>query len=811
MSRSRVHPADSFSAAAASGSSTVPPPLERTSSRKKIIEEESGPEGVLVLRLIRARNLVSADANGFSDPYVVARLRGSRLSAWRSPTRWKTLNPEWDVTHEFPGYLTDLASHPLELKIYDYDTFSCAQPSLTCHDRSFALRPCTARLSRVCVVDDPIGTLSVPLAQLLEQRAQRRGRGHMSQLSELRFEDVPLQGVAKGSITFEVSFELKFNFGLLPGTPVHASAAQALRRPPPADASDLERFRDKVLLFLGHRFFLFIAICWLIALCGFGAFCGITFGALYVPFAIVAVRGNTSTAGENWNAIGLRDETLEWWANVCVQILTGLFTYFNVLTLPWRLSILNHMLGSRSDAPGRDFYGRPTEAIWFHIPRRPRVVIISSLIASTLAHAATQTSRVIYPTYELSGTMPGVLICNGTFVLAMLLGIFAGIVQGMEEKRLRKAQPERYPPNLVDHILALRKKGDFSWWQLVCCRFDKLRKSHSEEQTRWLIQKELSRLPQRFSAPSFCSRPSLDSRSSASKAPAVAQRDALPFFGFVPQRSSHGCQILGAGRAAKSDQTSAALAMHSEHGGPRGRPVKHHQVAPAAGAGQTPADQQRVLTRLLAHRRQQSAMARSADGGLSSPGLHPALPPLPHTHRLCLLPLEGKSLEGKSLEGKSLPIGRVQGECRLLQHGSAPPIRGAAVAQVGHQHVASTVPAALPPLHQCTAGASEVAERMLTTAFPTKGQSIGPLVLPAGSSMLGLDLMLNASGECVVTGVIPGSVAASMGVNVGDYLASINGLRTDAMSQAEVAMSLITAAGGASKIRLGFATRPAFD
>ena len=77
--------------------------------------------------------------------------------------------------------------------------------------------------------------------------------------------------------------------------------------------------------------------------------------------------------------------------------------------------------------------------------------------------------------------------------------------------------------------------------------------------------------------------------------------------------------------------------------------------------------------------------------------------------------------------------------------------------------------------------------------------------------MLGLDLMLNASGECVVTGVIPGSVAASMGVNVGDYLASINGLRTDAMSQAEVAMSLITAAGGASKIRLGFAARPAFD
>ena len=245
-------------------------------------------------------------------------------------------------------------------------------------------------LPRLCAVDDPIGTLSVPLVQLLEQRVRRRGKVDGSQLSELRFDDVPLQGVETGSITFEVSFELKFNFGLLPGTPVHASAAQALRRPPPADASELERFRDKVLLFLGHRFFLLIAICWLIALCGFGAFCGITFGALYVPFAIVAAQQGNTSAAENWNAIGLRDETLEWWANVCVQILTGLFTYFNVLTLPWRLSILNHMLGSRSDAPGRDFYGRPTEAIWFHIPRKPRAVIISSLIASTLAHTATQ-------------------------------------------------------------------------------------------------------------------------------------------------------------------------------------------------------------------------------------------------------------------------------------------------------------------------------------------------------------------------------------------------------------------------------------
>ena len=161
-------------------------------------------------------------------------------------------------------------------------------PAIHCVIQQFMWN-CTNKLRRLVTnaVDDTIGTLSVPLWELLHQRAARRASGSVSQLSRVRFEALPLHGVETGTITFEVSFELKFDFGLLPGTPVHASAAQALRRPPPADALVLERFRDKILLFLGHRCFLWIAICWLIALCGFGAFCAITFGALYIPLAIV--------------------------------------------------------------------------------------------------------------------------------------------------------------------------------------------------------------------------------------------------------------------------------------------------------------------------------------------------------------------------------------------------------------------------------------------------------------------------------------------------------------------------------------------
>ena len=548
-------------------------------------------------------------------------------------------------------------------------------------------------------VDDTIGTLSVPLWELLHQRAARRASGSVSQLSRLRFEDLPLQGVETGTITFEVSFELKFDFGLLPGTPVHASAAQALRRPPPADALVLERFRDKILLFLGHRCFLWIAICWLIALCGFGAFCAITFGALYIPLAIVMARGNATEAGANWNAIGLRDEALEWWANVCVQILTGLFTYFNILTLPWRLSILWHMVGKRSDAPGRDFYGRPTDAIWFHIPRKPRAVIILSLIASTTSHMATQASRVVYPSYELAGAMPGVLVCNLTFGLAMLLGIFAGVVQGIEERRLRKAQPERYPPTLVDHFLTLRRKGGFSWLQLICCRLDLLRKSHTEERTRWFIEKELSKLPHMFGASSFRIRSSETHGKGCSKTADAHHRDGTSVSSVLSSRirNTHGqlrstwkpttARCVDPQTAVTSPPTappistsagaSAGASAGSSAGSGAGAGAGTKTgPGPVLGHGPNTRAPMPALPQLLAHQAQRRQMLFSTDGGLNLPGAA-QLPSLcqakPRTDRhgdmpLQLLPLNSLSPIGMQtrLQG---PAGEALARERLARQG----------------------------------------------------------------------------------------------------------------------------------------------
>ena len=86
-------------------------------ARKRMIEEDTGPQGVLVFRLHSAKDLQPADSNGLSDPYVLVRVPGTRTAPWRSRTIRKTLNPTWDEEHDFAGYLADIVSQPLELKV----------------------------------------------------------------------------------------------------------------------------------------------------------------------------------------------------------------------------------------------------------------------------------------------------------------------------------------------------------------------------------------------------------------------------------------------------------------------------------------------------------------------------------------------------------------------------------------------------------------------------------------------------------------------------------------------------------------------
>ena len=424
-------------------------------------EEASGPAGALVFTLHRGKDLVAADRNGRSDPYCI--VKPFTCETWRSRVVYKTLNPVWEQKHEFDCHLMDVSRKPLSIRVYDFD---------------------------ILTLNDPIGTCRVDISALLTSGRE----------NGLTFDDVPLQGVKHGSISFSLRFELKPVFALFPGTPVHASAAQALRRRPPADATCLEILRDGVLRLLSRKIFLYLAITWLVGLVVVIGFIVVFFSAMLLPAMTGAgTPREPPLAYAGWSRearlIGLSDADLMFWSNFWIQVINAFFSYLNLIVLPWRLSIAMHHCSRRSSAPGCDFYGRPTEAIWFHIPERSRKLIALNLLLSCAFHFATQATRFVYPDYVSSNSLPGVVPVNVTFVLSIVFAICAAIVQGRAEKRLQTLHPDRFPPGIsrqLKEVWRRYRKGEVR----LCSRqtLRDLFRAQKEQERRSHIAKEMRRL-----------------------------------------------------------------------------------------------------------------------------------------------------------------------------------------------------------------------------------------------------------------------------------------------------------------------------
>ena len=90
--------------------------------------------GKMRVRLLRGEGLMAADKDGKSDPFVKLALGGQ---AFTSKIIKKTLNPRWNEVFEFEGVRAELASKPLELKVYDWDPVTglrAAQFNASRHD-----------------------------------------------------------------------------------------------------------------------------------------------------------------------------------------------------------------------------------------------------------------------------------------------------------------------------------------------------------------------------------------------------------------------------------------------------------------------------------------------------------------------------------------------------------------------------------------------------------------------------------------------------------------------------------------------------
>ncbi|KAL1506946.1 hypothetical protein AB1Y20_007810 [Prymnesium parvum] len=251
-----------------------------------------------------------------------------------------------------------------------------------------------------------------------------------------------------------------------PVAPVNRSARGAILSQPPPDATELELVRDTVLVFLvTARVFVYLAGVWALLVLAWGAFLAfLLLGWTGIePYNCPGQPGllfNTA----NWTGSGECVSAMDWF-NVCIQILTLLFTYVAFITLPWRLANYVHLRGRhRSCDVGLDFYGRPSDGVWFHTPLPPRRKIVRLLLLNTVFTLLAQLARLIWSDYTSSQSMPGAIFINLTFVSAVVFGIWSGALQGAVEGSVRKANPGRFPPTLGE-VMAEQWHDWYAAWQ----------------------------------------------------------------------------------------------------------------------------------------------------------------------------------------------------------------------------------------------------------------------------------------------------------------------------------------------------------
>jgi hypothetical protein len=340
----------------------------------------------------------------------------------------KTLEPVWDQYGEYEGVLGHFLRSPMLLKLYDHD----------------------GTLRR----DDPLGTCSVDLSPLLES-------------AKISLKGVALTGVAHGTVDVSVTFQQTSTTFAFPG-PVAASAASALQDAVmdiPSDATWLEQKRDILLAYLAsHPIFHYLTILWVAAV------------VVWVILLLVIIpmkMGIVPWGGLNWRP---HDEQRAW--VVINTVLCSLFTWQNLLTFPWRVSLLVHVLpcNPRSADPGLDFYGRPTDAMFFSIGTKHRAAITTLLVLASLLQFVQQGLRAHYRTYETSEEQqPGQALILTSFVGSIVSALIGGTYQFVQLYSLHAELPERFPPSaLVTAVAAfLHNVKQGGCGSCNCCRLIK--------------------------------------------------------------------------------------------------------------------------------------------------------------------------------------------------------------------------------------------------------------------------------------------------------------------------------------------------
>ena len=116
--------------------------------------------------------------------------------------------------------------------------------------------------------------------------------------------------------------------------------------------------------------------------------------------------------------------------------------------------------GSVTHQVGVDFYGRPTEALWFHLPVHTRKIVAWCLNIGYVAHYVSLGTHIYYWEYWDTQGMPGAPAVNIPFIISIVVPIIGAQFQGAAEKTVMKANPKRFPPTFDEYLA--KAKADYA-------------------------------------------------------------------------------------------------------------------------------------------------------------------------------------------------------------------------------------------------------------------------------------------------------------------------------------------------------------
>jgi hypothetical protein len=325
------------------------------------------------------------------------------------------------------------------------------------------------------------------------------------------------RGVKRAQASFDALLLEKPQRPPMPGTATPAGYVIHRRRAP-RDASKLERFRDHMLDAGTHPLVAYLQVVWFLALVPvfvlFVATLLYWFGWGTATFDEYGCVANTSCCTCAGGALTYKLE--DYWQERMAQGLSALFTYSALLATPWRLSIAVQCfgglgwlqgpgLGARARCKGKgvgvDFYGRPNEMPFFHLPWGARAAIAIFLNLNTVCQLTHQILHIVWNSVVSYFAQPNGLIFLATGPGAgIITGPVAAAVQIWHESKLHRGDPQRFPPTPIDSIRQLftRVRGGSS----AAAVLDEMRRGSLERARRRSTMMTAFEAQQESAAPS---------------------------------------------------------------------------------------------------------------------------------------------------------------------------------------------------------------------------------------------------------------------------------------------------------------------